>query len=202
MFRNMAFEKDRLEPRRITDPRAMRAVAHPTRLDLMELLGREGELTATRAGELLGLSPANCSFHLRQLAKYGFVEEADGGRGRNRPWRIASVSHRWEDSDSDPGTSAAASALSMMVLEREMERLAGWFERQRDESPAWRDASSSMTAILYLTESELADLSSELDALCTPYLDRSADASLRPPGSRPVALLGAAYPLVPTPSGG
>ena len=202
MFRSMSFEEARRESRKITEPRALRAVAHPTRLELMELLGREGELTATRAGELLDLSPANCSFHLRQLAKYGFVEETGGGEGRNRPWRLASRTHQWSDSDSDAETSAAATALSMMVMEREMERLAGWFERQRDETAGWRDASSSMTAILYMTKPELAQLSRDLEGLAAPYLDRMGDPGLRPAGSRPVTLIGAAYPLVPTPSGG
>ncbi len=198
----MSFEGHEMAPRRISEPRALRAVAHPTRLELMELLGREGELTATRAGELLELSPANCSFHLRQLAKYGFVEETGGGEGRNRPWRLASRAHQWSDSDPDAETSAAASALSMMVMEREMERLAGWFERQREETPGWRDAASSLTAILYLTEPELAQLSRDLEGLAGRYLDRVADPGLRPAGSRPVTLIGAAYPLVPTPSGG
>src|SRR3954467_10413411 len=76
----------------LTDPRALRAVAHPVRLELIGLLRREGPLTATAAGALIGESPANCSFHLRQLAKYGLVEEAGGGRGRERPWRGAAVS--------------------------------------------------------------------------------------------------------------
>ena len=89
IFRNMSFE-----PRRLTDARVMRAMAHPTRIELMELVAREGELTATRAAELLGLSPANCSFHLRQLAKYGFVEEAPPVPGRVRTWRRGSIGNR------------------------------------------------------------------------------------------------------------
>ena len=66
------------EPRKLTDPRAMRAVAHPVRIALLEVLGTEGPLTATQAGEHIGESPTTCSFHLRQLAKYGFIEEVEG----------------------------------------------------------------------------------------------------------------------------
>ena len=66
----------------LTDPRAIRALAHPLRWALLEALGQAGTLTATQASEMLGESPANCAFHLRTLAKYGFVEEAGGGRGR------------------------------------------------------------------------------------------------------------------------
>jgi predicted ArsR family transcriptional regulator len=206
MFRNMPFENaeqvEKIPTRKLSDPRAMRAMAHPTRLELMELLGREGQLTATRAGELMGLSPANCSFHLRQLAKYGFVEEAGAGAGRNRPWRLVSLSHEWSESELDDEGSAAASALSMVVLEREMERLAGWFERQRDEPVEWSRAATSSSAIVYLTLDELQELTDSLQELTARHLARMSDPTLRPPGARPVSFISAAYPLVATPSGG
>lgn len=69
----------------------MRALAHPVRIALLEALRRDGPLTATRAAELLDDSPGNMSWHLQTLAKYGFVEEAGGGRGRSRPWRAVSL---------------------------------------------------------------------------------------------------------------
>ena len=78
----------------ITDPTLMRALAHPVRMALIELLGVHQTLTATQASEALGESPANCAFHLRTLAKYGFIEEAGGGRGRERPWRASATSQR------------------------------------------------------------------------------------------------------------
>src|ERR1700761_5736702 len=73
--------------KRLTDPRALRALAHPIRLELVGLLRRLGPLTATQAAELIGESSGSTSFHLRQLAKYGLVEDAGGGAGRERPWR-------------------------------------------------------------------------------------------------------------------
>jgi predicted ArsR family transcriptional regulator len=206
MFRNMSFDKaeeaENPPTRKLSDPRAMRAMAHPTRLELMELLGREGQLTATRAGELMGLSPANCSFHLRQLAKYGLVEESGTGSGRNRPWRLVSRSREWSETGLDDEASDAGSALSLVVLEREMERLAGWFERQRGEPAEWRDASSAMAAIFYLTAEELRALSDSLTEVVAGHLGRAGDPSLRPAGARPVAFISAAYPIVATPSGG
>src|SRR4051812_14179823 len=72
---------------RLTDPRALRAVAHPTRLSLVGLLRREGPLTASQAADRLGETPQRCTYHLNQLAKHGLVEEAGGGRGRERPWQ-------------------------------------------------------------------------------------------------------------------
>ena len=67
--------------RDVNDPKTLRALTHPVRLALLEALALEGPLTATAAGELIGESPTTCSFHFRQLAKYGFVEEAASGPG-------------------------------------------------------------------------------------------------------------------------
>ena len=86
----------------------MRAMAHPVRLALMEALNDAGTLTATEAAERVGESPSNCSFHLRQLAKYGFVEEAEGGTGRQRPWRAVHTGMRFTDVQDDPETALAA----------------------------------------------------------------------------------------------
>src|SRR5690242_1483248 len=97
--------------KRLTDPRALRALAHPIRLSLVGLLRREGPLTATRAGELLGESSASCSFHLRQLAKYGLVEEAGGGTGRERPWRATTQFTAWPDVAENPELAAATDQL-------------------------------------------------------------------------------------------
>src|SRR4051794_41396768 len=79
----------KLPVRRVTDASTLRALSHPVRIQLMEALGMHGTMTATQVGELIGESPTTCSFHLRQLARYGFVEEAGGGKGRARPWRGA-----------------------------------------------------------------------------------------------------------------
>lgn len=68
--------------RKITDVRTLRALAHPVRIALIEALIIDGPMTATEAGERIGETPTTCSFHLRQLAKYGLVEEAGGGKGR------------------------------------------------------------------------------------------------------------------------
>jgi predicted transcriptional regulator len=67
---------------------ALRGLAHPIRLQLLALLADEGQLTSTRAGALTGETVANCSFHLRQLAKYGFVEATAGDDRRHHPWRL------------------------------------------------------------------------------------------------------------------
>src|SRR5688572_19612935 len=76
------------QPDEIVDPRAMRALTHPVRIDLIEALAMYGPLTATAAAEHIGQSPTTCSFHLRQLAKYGFVTSAAKPGARERPWKL------------------------------------------------------------------------------------------------------------------
>src|SRR5277367_3001468 len=93
---------------RLTDPRALRAYAHPVRMALVGLLRTEGPLTATRAAELLGASSGTCSFHLRQLARYGLVEEAGGGTGREKPWRATTTSTAWDPAGGGTPETAAA----------------------------------------------------------------------------------------------
>ncbi len=86
-------EDPSIVPRRLDSAQALRALAHPVRIALLELLTFHGPQTATQAAEQVGESPSNCSFHLRQLAKYGLVEEADdvASTGRARPWRVTQV---------------------------------------------------------------------------------------------------------------
>src|SRR5947209_18875852 len=71
----------------LRDPRALRALAHPARLAILERLNSEGPATATECAELAGLSPSACSYHLRALSRWGLVEAADGADRRERRWR-------------------------------------------------------------------------------------------------------------------
>src|SRR5271170_1962415 len=105
-----ASESGSAETMPLTDAKTMRALAHPVRMALLDILALR-TLTATQASELLGESPANCAFHLRTLARYGFVEEAGGGRGRERPWRRVHDGMSWRTRVEDPQASQAAEAL-------------------------------------------------------------------------------------------
>src|SRR5919204_1086136 len=149
----------------LTDPRALRAVAHPVRLGLVGLLRREGPLTATRAAELLGESPASCSFHLRQLAKYGLVEEAGRGRGRERPWQATALFTGLPDVARSPELAAASELLSSAVAELYFDRLMRWIETRAQEPEEWQEAAVWGDTGLYVTPEELARLDRELQAL-------------------------------------
>src|ERR1700750_1052640 len=110
----------------LTDPRAMRAYAHPVRMALIGLLRTEGPLTATQAAARLGESSGTCSFHLRQLAKYGFCEEGGGGHGREKPWRATAFSTNWSTSIENPELSDAQRQLDATVVQHYMTRVARW----------------------------------------------------------------------------
>src|SRR5918992_4119425 len=186
------------EPRRsveLTDPRALRAVAHPVRLALVGLLRREGPLTATRAAELLGESPSGCSFHLRQLARHGLVEEAGGGRGRERPWRATALFTRWGEASGDPEVDAASELLTAVVAEHYFQRVREWLARRPSEPVEWQRAAPFGDAMVFVTAEELAELEAAVDKLCERYLERTTKPELRPHGARPVSLLKLAYPL-------
>jgi predicted ArsR family transcriptional regulator len=179
---------------KLTEPKAMRALAHPTRLALLGLLRQEGPLTATEAAARVGESSASCSFHLRQLAKYGFVEDAGGGAGRQRPWRATAAQTSWDDAADDPEQALAAQALSEVVASRYGERIAALVAARPSLPRAWRAASSFADAQTWLTAAELDALTDELEELVLRHADRARDPALRPPGSRRVSLLTFALP--------
>jgi predicted ArsR family transcriptional regulator len=181
----------------LTDPRTLRGLAHPVRLALIGLLRRVGPLTATEAGERIGESPASCSFHLRQLAKYGLVVEAGGGRGRRRPWRATAHSTSWPSVPSDPEQSAAATQLGAVVAGRYHAATIDYLERRRAEPAEWQRAGGLGDTFLFLTAAELAQLSDELDALLAPYAARVREPGLRPQGARHVTFIQVAIPEGP-----
>src|SRR5690242_16551425 len=146
----------------LTDPRALRALAHPTRIKLVGLLRREGPLTATQAGALLGEVPASASFHLRQLAKYGLVEEAPGGRGRERPWQATAGFTSWSGVGGGPQLEAAAQLLSTVVADRYHEQFIEWLEQQPGEPREWQEAAGFSDLLLYVTADELKELAARV----------------------------------------
>jgi DNA-binding transcriptional ArsR family regulator len=140
MMASMAKKRSARKVQRLTDPRALRALAHPTRLELVGLLRRRGPLTATQAAGLLGESSGSTSFHLRQLAKYGLVEEAGGGEGRERPWQATAMFTGWPDVADTPELAAASGLLRGVIAERYFEQLIHWLERHDSEPAGWQEA--------------------------------------------------------------
>jgi DNA-binding transcriptional ArsR family regulator len=192
--------------KRLTDPRALRALAHPIRLELVGLLRRRGPLTATQAAELIGESSGSTSFHLRQLAKYGLVEDAGGGAGRERPWRATAMFTGWPDAADSPELAAASGLLSGVIAEKYFEWLMRWLENRDSEPAEWQAAAQFGDTLLWVTPEELLELGREERALMDRYLERQTKPELRPPGAREISYLHVAFPVQATgseePAGG
>jgi DNA-binding transcriptional ArsR family regulator len=183
------------EPRQLNDAQTMRALSHPVRIALIEMLMLEGPMTATEVGERIGESPTTCSFHLRQLAKYGLVEEAGGGKGRARPWRMTSDAISIKG-HGDPEAEVAADVLSGIWRERVIARYQTWLDTKGAYSREWREAAGETEFVFYLTAEELKELREELWDLLGPRAqERFADPAKRPPGSTPVEMVVLSYPL-------
>lgn len=160
----------------------MRALAHPIRIELLRILSAEPK-TATQCAGLLGESPQSCSYHLRTLAKYGFIEPAEAGNGKERPWRKVKRGLNWS-AETDP---EAARALSATFLDRDFRRLR---EYLADPGEAWPEPLYSQSN-LQLTYAEAEELSTRLFDLFEPYVDRK-DA---PPGAVDVSFSSFAVPV-------
>lgn len=178
---------------RVTDPVRIRALAHPLRLQIFDILNERDEITATECAELLGESAASCSFHLRMLEKYGFAERAPA-RGREKPWRAAARS--W-DMRPEPGSAVSTRALqelAVLGLDAEWERVRGFFANADQESDEWIQASTFTRSTFWATAEELAQLSRDLQNITDRFAGRGADPSKRPEGARFARLVAVANP--------
>ncbi|HSZ44979.1 MAG TPA: helix-turn-helix domain-containing protein [Streptosporangiaceae bacterium] len=179
-----------------TDPQAIRALAHPVRMRLIQLLAHTGTLTATQASEALGESPANCAFHLRTLGKYGFIEEAGGGRGRERPWRRAHMGLSFNSGSDNPEYAAAVEVLKDLMFGQTIERARAALASRTSWPEGWTDRLGESQMLAYLTEAEADELEDDMIKLLTRYQDRLDHPERRPADAIPVEVLTFAYPLM------
>lgn len=147
-------------------------MAHPLRLEILDLVRRQGPLTATQVSDEVGESPANCSFHLRTLAKYGFIEEVPDVKGRSRPWRAADLDWSVDEDAPDPDERRAARSFAAAMRMSTMRRAERW-DSDRDLFPEeWRDASFAGEVSVPLTAAELKQVGAELFAILHRYRGR------------------------------
>jgi DNA-binding transcriptional ArsR family regulator len=177
----------------ISDPKAIRALAHPLRLDLLALLAAGGLATAAHCGRILGASQASCSFHLRQLAKYGFVEDAGAGPDRReRRWRVPDP--RLTVQIAEGSDTAVRRQIERLVVEREMQAILDYSERQDGASPAWQHKAGIVTAMAVMSPEDAADVKEKWIALLAPFAAHASGRQLQP-GQQPVRYFMAATPL-------
>ncbi len=174
--------------RLLDDPVVIRALAHPLRHDLMSIIGRLGRATTADAARELGISHGLASHHLRQLAKYGFVEQVAGKDRRERPWRLVATSYSWGRARDTAEGSAAVDVLEQLRAERAVEALLDWQQRRADWPAGWQEHAGLGESTVWLTQAELAEITDAMDALLLRYVNERPldDLASRPEGSVPV----------------
>ncbi|WP_395298608.1 ArsR/SmtB family transcription factor [Kitasatospora hibisci] len=160
----------------------------PHRTALLDLLAEVGTVTASEAAARLGYSSGLCSFHLRQLARHGHIEEAPHRGGRARPWRLRE--------HSPTAVASAEAQFGDLARGLEDESWQQWLGH-RDHAPGeWR-RDEAFSAVAYLTPEEMGRVADAIRRALAPYQDREQRPLARPDGARPVALITRLFPLLP-----
>ena len=175
--------------RQVTDVRALRALANPVRYRIFGHLMAVGAQTASACAAVVGATPSNCSYHLRELARYGLVERVDDGAGdgRERPWRPAATGFSYQVAEadrSDPAARRADLALVHAGIDDDAALAHEAADRRDSLDPAWLQAERSATYGLRITHDELGALGQAVDALIRPYIGLTRDDP--PAGAEPV----------------
>jgi DNA-binding transcriptional ArsR family regulator len=160
----------------VQDPRALRALAHPLRGRLLGVLRLDGPATATQLGYRLGESSGSTSYHLRQLAAYGFVEDMPGeGNGRERWWRALHRSTHWETSDflADPAGREVVDELLLMQVEQRRKTLAAYIDQRRGRGDDWEAAASLNDYAMRMRPEDAVAMAAELNAVLARWSDAS-----------------------------
>ncbi|MEU6347862.1 helix-turn-helix domain-containing protein [Streptomyces sp. NPDC047072] len=178
----------------VTDPKAMRALAHPVRLAILERLQRYGPATATQLSPYVGATPSVASWHLRHLEGFGLVRDAvDGGTDRRaRRWEAVARGFRFEVPEDEDGR-AAARLLAGEMFARTADLPLRWLsEAESSLEQEWVARAVANNTRVVVSADELAALKDAMEELLAPYVTR--DAAERPPDSRGVRVLLYALP--------
>lgn len=179
---------NRLGDIEITDPKSMRALAHPVRLAILELLQRQGPATATQLSSDVGATPSVTSWHLRHLATFGLVRDAEPGTDRReRRWEAAARGFRFGAPSDDEGRSAAR-GLSRAMFAHAGDLPQAWLtETEPGLDPVWRGSAGLAHTRVVVSPEELAAIEDAIESVLAPYVTR--DPAQRPNRARGVRLL-------------
>ena len=153
---------------RITDPDVVKALAHPLRRQIYRLLTQLGPATVTMLAEHTGADPGQLSFHLRELAKRGFITEAPelARDRRERWWRAERGSWSWSSEDfTDPAAHAIADTTKRLMVAEEFDRLRAYEALKDTVGADWVNAALSSEYNFRLRPDELRELAAELHQL-------------------------------------
>ncbi|MCQ9133722.1 ArsR/SmtB family transcription factor [Streptomyces hilarionis] len=164
---------------RSLDARSLRGLAHPLRMRLLDALRFGGPATASRLAEKLGESSGATSYHLRQLAAHGFIEDApDRGKGRERWWKAAQQGLRLDEAllaDAGPEVRGAADTYLHEVATAQTRDLSTWLGNRHTWSQEWNRTWDLSSATLMLTPELTQELIEKMHALVETYRDRAVD---------------------------
>ncbi|MGW4454944.1 ArsR/SmtB family transcription factor [Streptomyces albidoflavus] len=168
---------------RTLDPRSLRGLAHPLRMRLFRALRESGPATASQLAGRLDESSGATSYHLRQLAAYGFAEDApEHGKGRERWWRATSQGIRLEPDRlnlADPVQRGAVDVLMHEIADNHTEELSTWLATRHEWPTAWQEAYDLSDYSYRLTPAqavELRERAGELLESFRAYEAQNADA--------------------------
>ncbi|MFB6871848.1 ArsR/SmtB family transcription factor [Streptomyces sp. NPDC056323] len=170
---------NRLGDIEITDPQAMRALAHPVRLAILDRLRRHGPATATQLAPDVGATPSVTSWHLRHLAGFGLVRDSEPGPDRRqRRWEAAAGGFRFkapQDPADEEGRSAAR-ALSQEMFRRSADLPARWAaEVEPALDPAWLGQAGLANTRVVVSAEELAAIEEGIERVLAPYVTRDPE---------------------------
>jgi DNA-binding MarR family transcriptional regulator len=186
---------------RVLDVVALKALAHPLRTQLWDAL-MAGPATASQLAERLGESSGLTSYHLRQLAKHGFIEEVPGrGTAREKFWRVVEADTRIEhERTRTPAGREALAIFGDEWLRLRYRSAARYHERKRSGlEEDWAASAADLDSYLYATPEELAEMVEEYTQLLTAWGERLGGRSgdERPRETRTVEIQFRAFPRDP-----
>ena len=180
---------------RLQDPGALRALAHPARLLVVDELYQGSERTASELAKITGLTPSAMSYHLRALERWGILERGEAREdGRERPWRAAGRSLIW-DSEMSVAEAASQDVIAGGVLEQLRDAFRRWTAVESGEPGLWREVASLKRSFMWLTDEEAQAFLAEMDKTVEKHI-RGRDAEDHPEGTRRVLYLMGFVPTV------
>ncbi|MFD9034606.1 ArsR/SmtB family transcription factor [Streptomyces sp. NPDC059567] len=163
---------------RTLDPRSLRGLAHPLRIQLLRALRHYGPATASQLAERLDESSGATSYHLRQLAAHGFVEDdPTRGKGRERWWKAAVQGTTFDESlyeNPDPEVRGAVEVYLHEIATIHAQELNTWLGTRHDWDQAWTGSTDMSDFTLRLPPERLRELNARIHDLIDAYRD-SAD---------------------------
>jgi DNA-binding transcriptional ArsR family regulator len=171
----------------------VRALAHPVRLAILDLLQARTSVNATECAREVGESPQTCSYHLRALAQQGFVARAGSNDGRETRWQLVRRTLELATtSSSSPAFAAAANALQRRLLERDARTVDEYLRNEHELEPEWQKAAAFTSGTIVATADEVEELTREIGKLTRRFAARKRT----PRGGRRVHVVFRAVPRV------